>query len=32
MSAAADQLRAAAEGFTQRVDGVPDGAWERPAP
>jgi len=32
MSAAADEFRAAAAAFTQRVDGVPDGGWEQPAP
>jgi len=32
MSAAADQFRVAAQGFTERVDGVPPDRWGSPAP
>jgi len=32
MTTPADQFRSAAAAFTERVEGVPDGAWEQPAP
>src|SRR6478735_5986380 len=32
MSEIADRYRRVAAQFTQRVEGVPDGGWERPAP
>ncbi|MBX3285541.1 MAG: TIGR03086 family protein [Actinobacteria bacterium] len=32
MSAVGERFRAVAAGFTARVEGVPEGGWERPAP
>ena len=32
MSTSAERFRSVAEGFTARVDAVPDGAWDNPAP